>query len=119
MASLKENLEQEADKKGLTGKEKDRYIGGTINKIKRNSPKQQKHERRKIEATTYYVVTGYRFDPKKARYKRVIATFGTKEQADHDASVKRANPTVWRKDVTIRKKKSKEIQPLKVEPLKL
>src|SRR6267154_968415 len=33
--TLKGDLENEEDKKGLSGKEKDEYVGGTINKIKR------------------------------------------------------------------------------------
>lgn len=48
--TLQQNLEEEADKKQLTGEERHRFIGGTIHTIearKGETPKQRKHAQRK------------------------------------------------------------------------
>lgn len=42
-----EALKKEARKKGLTGKARDRYIYGTLNKIERSQKKKRKTKKRK------------------------------------------------------------------------
>src|SRR5438105_379990 len=43
MADLETNVQDEADKKGLTGEAKQQYVGGTIHNIKKRAFKRKNH----------------------------------------------------------------------------